>query len=139
MLRLELLQPAQRPWVLLKDVRLALDGGEIPQAQLVKLQQALAPILRQAGARIAQGLAREPEDHSTAVRQRDKNIGYNAVTAEYVDMFKAGVIDPAKVVKNALRNAASIAGLMLTTQVLVTRTDDVSGGKPKAAVEGAVK
>jgi chaperonin GroEL len=73
------------------------------------------------------------------VRQRDKNIGYNAVTAEYVDMFKAGVIDPAKVVKNALRNAASIAGLMLTTQVLITRTDDVSGGKPKAAVEGAVK
>jgi chaperonin GroEL len=73
------------------------------------------------------------------VRQRDKNIGYNAVTAEYVDMFKAGVIDPAKVVKNALRNAASIAGLMLTTQVLVTRTDDVSGGTPKAAVEGAVK
>jgi len=73
------------------------------------------------------------------VRQRDKNIGYNAVTAEYVDMFKAGVIDPAKVVKNALRNAASIAGLMLTTQVLITRTDDVADGKAKAAVEGAVK
>jgi chaperonin GroEL len=73
------------------------------------------------------------------VRQKDKNVGYNAVTCEYGDMFKAGVIDPAKVVKNALRNAASIAGLMLTTQVLITRSDDVSGGKPKPSVEGAVK
>ncbi|RLS52596.1 MAG: chaperonin GroEL [Planctomycetota bacterium] len=73
------------------------------------------------------------------VRQKDKNIGFNAVTQEYVDMFKAGVIDPAKVVKNALRNAASIAGLMLTTQVLITRSDDVADGTAKAAVEGAVK
>ncbi len=73
------------------------------------------------------------------VRQKEKNVGYNAVTCEYGDMFKAGVIDPAKVVKNALRNAASIAGLMLTTQVLITRSDDVSGGKPKPSVEGAVK
>ena len=53
-------------------------------------------------------------------------------------MFKDGIIDPAKVVKSALRYAASIAGLMLTTQVLVTRTDDPAGGaKPK--VEGAVR
>ena len=72
------------------------------------------------------------------VKQKSANTGYNAVTGEYVDMFKAGVIDPAKVVRSALRNAASIAGLMLTTQVLVTRTDELSGGeKPK--VEGAIR
>jgi chaperonin GroEL len=72
------------------------------------------------------------------VKQKSKNVGYNAVTGEYVDMYKAGIIDPAKVVKSALRNAASIAGLMLTTQVLVTRTDELSGGeKPK--VEGAIR
>jgi len=64
--------------------------------------------------------------------------GYNAATGKYVDMYKAGVIDPAKVVKSALRYAASIAGLMLTTQVLVTRTDDLEGGE-KAHVEGAVR
>src|SRR5690606_23915014 len=69
------------------------------------------------------------------VKHKPKNTGYNAATGEYVDMFKAGVIDPAKVVKSALRNAASIAGLMLTTQVLVTRTDELSGGA-KAKVEG---
>ena len=64
--------------------------------------------------------------------------GYDANTGEYVDMFKKGIVDPAKVVKNALQNAASIAGLMLTTQVLVTRTDDAGGGdKPKVEVASA--
>jgi chaperonin GroEL len=72
------------------------------------------------------------------VKHKGTNVGYNAVTGEYVDMFKAGVIDPAKVVRSALRHAASISGLMLTTQVLITRTDELSGGeKPK--VEGAVR
>ena len=65
------------------------------------------------------------------------NYGYNAATGKYVDMYKAGVIDPAKVVKSALRNAASIAGLMLTTQVLVTKTDDEQGAK--GSVEGSIR
>ncbi len=56
--------------------------------------------------------------------QEDVNVGFNAANGKYVDMYKAGVIDPAKVVKSALRHAASIAGLMLTTQVLVTNSDD---------------
>jgi chaperonin GroEL len=73
------------------------------------------------------------------VRQMEKNKGFDANTREYVDMFKAGIIDPTKVVKNALLNAASIAGLMLTTQVLVTRTDEPGSDKKKPTVEGAVK
>ena len=72
------------------------------------------------------------------VGQKSGNIGYDANTGEYVDMFKKGIVDPTKVVKNALLNAASIAGLMLTTQVLVTRTDETGGGdKPK--VEGSIR
>jgi chaperonin GroEL len=72
------------------------------------------------------------------VRQKSGNIGYDANTGEYVDMFKKGIVDPTKVVKNALINASSIAGLMLTTQVLVTRTDETGGGdKPK--VEGSIR
>jgi len=72
------------------------------------------------------------------VRQKPTNTGYDANTGEYVDMFKKGIVDPTKVVKNALINAASIAGLMLTTQVLVTRTDEAGGGdKPK--VEGSIR
>ncbi len=72
------------------------------------------------------------------VRNMPTNTGYDANAAKYVDMYKAGIIDPAKVVKSALRNAASIAGLMLTTQVLVTRSDDTDG-KKKSKVEGSVR
>jgi chaperonin GroEL len=48
------------------------------------------------------------------------NGGYNAATDEYVDMIKAGIIDPTKVSRTALQNAASVAGLMLTTEVMIT-------------------
>jgi len=54
------------------------------------------------------------------VRSLDYNLGLNAETGEYVDMIKAGIVDPAKVVRCALQNASSIAGLLLTTDVLVT-------------------
>ena len=73
------------------------------------------------------------------ISEQAENIGFDANTGEYVDMYKAGIIDPAKVVKSALQNAASIAGLMLTTQVCVTRTDDLGGGGDKPKVEGAVR
>ena len=62
-----------------------------------------------------------------------KNIGYDAARGEYVDMFEAGIIDPAKVARVALQNAASVAALMLTTDVLCTEYD-----KDKHAnIEGA--
>ena len=48
------------------------------------------------------------------------NYGYNALTNEFVDMFKAGIIDPAKVTRSALRNAASVAGVLLTTESIIT-------------------
>ncbi|MEL7087335.1 MAG: chaperonin GroEL, partial [Planctomycetota bacterium] len=66
------------------------------------------------------------------VRQAKGNKGYNAATGEYVDLVKAGIIDPALVSRTALQNAASVAGLMLTTNVLVTDLEDddapVAGG-----------
>ncbi|MFP6587746.1 MAG: chaperonin GroEL [Pirellulaceae bacterium] len=62
--------------------------------------------------------------------------GYNANTGEYGDMLVAGVIDPVKVVRTALANAGSIAGLMLTTEVLVTNFD--ADDKDKQKVEGSV-
>jgi len=54
------------------------------------------------------------------ILSRGKNVGYDANRGEYVDMFAAGIIDPAKVARVALQNAASVAGLMLTTDVLCT-------------------
>ena len=56
---------------------------------------------------------------------KDKNYGYNAQTDEYEDLVAAGVIDPTKVTRTALQNAASIAGLMLTTEaVIVEKKED---------------
>jgi chaperonin GroEL len=56
----------------------------------------------------------------TAAEKKNKNIGFNVLTSEYVDMIHAGVIDPVKVVRGALENAASIASMILTTDVLIT-------------------
>jgi chaperonin GroEL len=71
------------------------------------------------------------------VSQKSVNIGFDANTGEYVDMYKAGILDPAKVVKTALQNAASIAGLMLTTEALVTNYD--SKDEDKKAVVGSIR
>src|SRR5439155_1503722 len=54
------------------------------------------------------------------VKRRKGNDGYNVSTGEYEDLVKAGVVDPKKVTRTALQNAASIAGLLLTTECLVT-------------------
>jgi len=68
-------------------------------------------------------------------RDAKPNFGYNANTGEYVDMFKEGIIDPTRVTKSALQNAASIAGLMLTTEVMITKIDEESStGKISGAV-----
>ena len=68
---------------------------------------------------------------------KELNIGFDANKGEYVDMFKAGIIDPVKVVRVALTNAASISGLMLTTEALVTNLDKEDAKKRK--IEGSVR
>ena len=74
----------------------------------------LASNAGQDGSVVIDGVRRE------AKARKNKNIGYNVLTDEYTDMIKAGVIDPVKVVRGALENAASIAAMMLTTEVLIT-------------------
>jgi chaperonin GroEL len=59
---------------------------------------------------------------------KDPNYGFNAATEEYEDLVKAGVIDPAKVTRTALQNAASIAGLMLTTEAIISEVADETSG-----------
>lgn len=71
------------------------------------------------------------------IKDKPTNTGYDANSAKYVDMFKAGIIDPVKVVRSALSNAASIAGLMLTTEALVTSLD--KDDKKKQRVEGSIR
>jgi chaperonin GroEL len=55
-----------------------------------------------------------------AVKKSKGNEGYNVATGEYEDLVKAGIVDPKKVTRSALQNAASIAGLLLTTECLIT-------------------
>jgi chaperonin GroEL len=71
------------------------------------------------------------------VASKPVNTGYDANTGKYVDMFKAGIIDPLKVVRSALQNAASIAGLMLMTETMVT--DFSKDDKKKRQVEGSIR
>ena len=71
------------------------------------------------------------------VSHKPVNVGYDANKAEYVDMYKAGIIDPLKVVRSALSNAASIAALMLTTEAMVTNLD--KDDKKKQRIEGSIR
>jgi chaperonin GroEL len=67
------------------------------------------------------------------VKKRKGNEGYNVATGEYTDLVKAGVVDPTKVTRTALQNAASISGLLLTTEALVTELPEKekpAGGPP---------
>ena len=68
---------------------------------------------------------------------KDEHFGFNADTGEYVDLVKAGVIDPAKVTRLALQNAASIAGLMLTTEALVAELKEEEKKTAAAGGPGA--
>ncbi len=67
------------------------------------------------------------------VREKQGSTGFNALTRTYEDMFEAGIVDPAKVVRSALQNAASIAGLLLTTDTMVTELKEA-----KKKVSGSI-
>ena len=93
--------------------KLELDGDEATGASIVK--RALAEPLRV----IAHNAGLEPGVVVESVRKLGPGEGLNAATGEYGDLYKAGVIDAAKVTRSALQNAASIAGLFLTTEAIV--------------------
>jgi len=89
-------------------------GVNIVRRALEAPLRKLAANAGQDGSVIVDGVRRRAKE------EKNKNIGYNVLTGEYVDMFKAGVIDPVKVVRGALENATSIAAMILTTDALVT-------------------
>ena len=99
--------------------KLKLHSDEATGVNIVK--RALEEPLRQ----IAQNAGHEGAVVVGRVREsKDENFGFNAETGEFGDMVKAGVIDPAKVTRLALQNAASIVSLMLTTEVLIADAKD---------------
>ena len=64
------------------------------------------------------------------VKQGEGNFGYNAATGEYGDMIEMGILDPAKVTRSALQAAASVAGLMITTEAMIADLPQAEGGAP---------
>lgn len=69
--------------------------------------------------RIAENAGQNGAVVAERVKEKDFSVGYNAATNEFVDLFEAGIVDPAKVTRSALQNAASIAGMVLTTECII--------------------
>jgi chaperonin GroEL len=105
-----------------------LDGDEKIGAQIVRrsLEEPLRQIVANAGEESAVVVAK-------VIASKEHHFGYNAATGVYGDLVKAGVIDPTKVTRTALQNAASIAGLLLTTEALVVELPERNAVAPAGA------
>jgi chaperonin GroEL len=110
--------------------KLDLTGDEATGAMIVK--SALAEPAR----RIAQNAGYEGAVIVQQIRSEGNGTGFNAATGEWVDMVKSGIIDPAKVTRSALQNAASIAGLVITTESAVAEKPDEEDESAAAAAGG---
>ncbi|HEX5873117.1 MAG TPA: chaperonin GroEL [Pyrinomonadaceae bacterium] len=113
----------------LEKFQINADGQGDPDEQIGVniVRRALEEPLRQ----IVQNAGKEGAVVVERVRsEKNENIGFNAATETFEDLVKAGVIDPAKVTRTALQNAASIAGLMLTTEAMVSELPDDEKGSP---------
>ena len=102
-----------------------MEGGNADQnAGIAIVRRALEAPMRQ----IAENAGVDGAVVAGKVRESDdKSFGFNAQTEEYGDMFKFGVIDPAKVVRTALEDAASIAGLLITTEAMIAEKPEPKG------------
>jgi chaperonin GroEL len=113
----------------LEKYTISQDGEGDPDEQIGVniVRRALEEPLRQ----IVQNAGKEGAVVVERIRtEKNDNIGFNAATEQFEDLVKAGVIDPAKVTRTALQNAASIAGLMLTTEAMVSELPDDEKGSP---------
>ncbi|MCL5290054.1 MAG: chaperonin GroEL [Bacillota bacterium] len=114
----------------LDSVSAQLEGDAKTGVDIVK--RALEEPLRQ----IANNAGHEGSVVVEKVRAKEKGIGFNAMSEEYVNMIAAGIVDPAKVARSALQNAASIAAMILTTETLVSDKPEKDGGNPMAGMGG---
>jgi chaperonin GroEL len=102
-------------------VQPALHGANADQDAGVRIvMRALEEPLRQ----IVANAGEEPSVVLSKILEGDSNYGYNALTGEYGDLVQMGILDPCKVTRSALQNAASIAGLILTTDCMIARVPE---------------
>jgi chaperonin GroEL len=116
------------------DLIKKLEGDEKIGAQIVRraLEEPLRQIVGNAGEEGAVVVGKISE-------HKDAHFGYNASTGAYEDLVKAGVIDPTKVTRTALQNAASIAGLMLTTEAMVSEIPEPKAAAPAGGHGGGME
>ncbi|NJK38332.1 MAG: chaperonin GroEL [Oscillatoriales cyanobacterium RM2_1_1] len=100
-------------------------SGEALTGALIVSRALSAPLKR-----IAENAGENGAVIAERVKEKDFNVGYNAATNEFIDMFEAGIVDPAKVTRSALQNAASIAGMVLTTECIVVDKPEPKDGAP---------
>jgi chaperonin GroEL len=105
-------------------------GEELIGAMIVARSLA-APLKR-----IAENAGQNGAVIAERVKEKDFNVGFNAATNEFVDMFDAGIVDPAKVTRSALQNAASIAGMVLTTECIVVDKPEPKDNAPAGGGAG---
>ena len=87
---------------------------------------------------IAENAGERGEVIAEKVKELDGAQGFDALNGEYVDMFKAGIVDPAKVTRSALENAASVAGMLLTTEAAIVSEEEKGGGMPDMSAMGGM-
>ncbi len=107
--------------------QLEAEGDELTGVRIVR--RALEEPLRQ----IAANAGHEGAIIVERARQMEPGYGFNALTGEFVDMVAEGIIDPAKVTRSALENAASIAGMVLTTETLIAEVPEEEPPAPGGA------
>ncbi|KYC39217.1 molecular chaperone GroEL [Scytonema hofmannii PCC 7110] len=107
-----------------------LKGEELTGALIVS--RALTAPLK----RIAENAGQNGAVIAERVKEKDFNIGYDAARNEFVNLLDAGIVDPAKVTRSALQNAASIAGMVLTTECIVVDKPEPKDGAPAGAGAG---
>jgi chaperonin GroEL len=138
----------------LHATRAAVEEGIVPGGgvALIRAQVALDKVKAEGDEKIGVGIIRRAIEEPlrtlvnnaggegsvvvNEVKARKGSEGYNVATGEYVDMLKAGVVDPTKVTRTALQNAASIAGLLLTTEAVVTEIPEKEKPAPAPAGGG---
>jgi len=99
-------------------------GVSIMRRALEEPMRQLAENAGQDGAVIVREVTRAQQEH------KNKNVGYDVLVGDFKDMVKAGIIDPAKVTRSALENAASIAAMILTTEALIADLPKKESGAP---------
>lgn len=107
--------------------------GEELTGSLIVARALAAPLKR-----IAENAGQNGAVIAERVKEKDFNIGYDAAKGEFSDMFEAGIVDPAKVTRSALQNAASIAGMVLTTECIVVDKPEPKEGAGAGAGAGGM-